>query len=73
MREWTREERYVALDMNDLERLKTLHAQIQKSIWRCDYHVQTVTGLMGDTNGFSYLTAAGICSINGSRMVPYTA
>lgn len=54
MREWTREERYVALDMNDLERLKTLHAQIQKSIWRCDYHVQTVTGLMGDTNGFSY-------------------
>ena len=54
MREWTREERYGALDMKDLGRLEELHKQIQKSIWRCDYHVQTVTGLMGDTNGFSY-------------------
>ncbi len=54
MREWTREERYVALDRNDTEKLRALHDRISQSIWRCSYHVQTVTGLLGDTNGFSY-------------------
>lgn len=54
MKEWTREERYRDLKKEDLPELKTLHDQVRQSRWRCDYHVQTVTGLMGDTNGFSW-------------------
>lgn len=54
MKEWTREERYHLLDKNDEEQLKSMHREIQKSLWREDFHIQTVTGLMNDPNGFSY-------------------
>ena len=54
MKEWTREERYRPLAKEDEPMLKELHESIKKSIWRCQYHVQTVTGLLGDTNGFSW-------------------
>ncbi len=54
MKEWTREERYRPLDKKDVPMLKELHEKIKTSIWRCQYHVQTVTGLLGDTNGFSW-------------------
>ena len=53
MKEWTREERYRELKEEDLDDLQALHETVKKSRWRSAYHVQPVTGLMGDTNGFS--------------------
>lgn len=54
MKEWTKEEKKRILDEKDLPELEKLHEQILKSRWRCDYHVQTVTGLMNDPNGFCW-------------------
>ncbi|MBR2810529.1 MAG: sucrose-6-phosphate hydrolase [Solobacterium sp.] len=54
MKEWTRDERYRELTRDAEADLEQLHSEISRSRWRCDYHVQTVTGLMGDTNGFSW-------------------
>ncbi len=54
MREWTTEERYRLLSREDLPELKALHERILQSRWRGRFHVQTVTGLMNDPNGFSY-------------------
>ncbi len=50
MKEWTREERYRVLKSAD--EVKDLHERIQKSAYRQAYHVQPVTGLSGDPNGF---------------------
>lgn len=54
MEKWTREEKEQILCEKDEKRLSLLHEQIAKSRWRAQYHVQTVTGLMNDPNGFSY-------------------
>lgn len=54
MEQWTKEERYQILSEKDTEKLRTLHDAISKSKYRCDYHIQTVTGLLNDPNGFSY-------------------
>lgn len=53
MQKWTREEKSQILCEQDEKRLSLLHQQIRQSIWRGQYHVQTVTGLMNDPNGFS--------------------
>ena len=50
MKEWTREERYRIL-MDPLE-LRELHAQAAASPYRQTFHIQSVTGLMNDPNGF---------------------
>ena len=50
MKEWTREERYRVL--NDPEEIRALHERNAKSIYRQAYHVQPVTGLSSDPNGF---------------------
>jgi len=52
MKNWTREERYRVL--HDPEELRPLHEQIQKSPYRQLYHVQGVTGLINDPNGYVY-------------------
>ncbi len=54
MKEWTKRELDQILNENDEEQLKQLHDSIEKSSYRCEYHIQTVTGLMNDPNGFSY-------------------
>ncbi len=54
MKQWTSEERYRPFKEADREELKALHEEIAKSKWRTDYHIQTVTGLLNDPNGFSY-------------------
>ena len=51
MREWTREERYRVLQ--DPEEIRGLHERIRKSVYRQTYHVQPVTGLSSDPNGFA--------------------
>ena len=50
MREWTREEKYRYL--KDPQELKDLYDRIVLSDYRQTYHIQAVTGLMNDPNGF---------------------
>lgn len=52
MREWTREERYQVLESP--EQIRDLHERISRSAWRQAYHVQPVTGLSSDPNGFAF-------------------
>lgn len=52
MKEWTTEERYRVLqDKSDIEEL---YHQIKESDYRQAYHVQPITGLSSDPNGFIY-------------------
>lgn len=51
MREWTLAERYRVLKSED--EIKDLHERIQASPYRQAYHVQPVTGLSSDPNGFA--------------------
>ena len=50
MREWTREERYRYL--KDPEELRELYRKNSASAYRQKYHIQAVTGLINDPNGF---------------------
>ncbi len=50
MKEWTREERYRIL-MDPME-LWELHEKAAASPYRQSFHIQSVTGLMNDPNGF---------------------
>ncbi len=50
MREWTKEERYRVL--KDPQELWSMHEEISKSDYRQKFHVQPVTGLLNDPNGF---------------------
>lgn len=52
MREWTREERYRVLRSAD--EIIDLHNSYQSSVYRQKFHVQPVTGLSSDPNGFVY-------------------
>ncbi len=52
MKEWTREERYRVLE--DPEQIRDLYERIRKSRYRQTYHVQPVTGLSSDPNGFAW-------------------
>ena len=51
MKEWTRAESYRAL--TDPEELRAPHARVRQSRYRQTYHVQPVTGLLNDPNGFA--------------------
>ncbi|NME83170.1 sucrose-6-phosphate hydrolase [Clostridium sp. SM-530-WT-3G] len=54
MREWTREERYRnILDATESE-IKELKEQVNRCPYRQKFHIQPVTGLLNDPNGFSY-------------------
>lgn len=50
MRVWTRQERY--RKFQDPSQIKDLHERIKTSIYRQHFHVQPVTGLLNDPNGF---------------------
>lgn len=51
MKEWTREERYRVLQSP--EEIRELHERIRRSVYRQTYHIQPVTGLSSDPNGFA--------------------
>ena len=51
MRQWTTEERYRVLQSPD--EISDLYERISKSVYRQTYHVQPVTGLSSDPNGFT--------------------
>ncbi|MBQ8062637.1 MAG: sucrose-6-phosphate hydrolase [Clostridia bacterium] len=52
MREWTLEERYRPL--KNAEEIRGLHEAVKTSVYRQKYHVQPLTGLACDPNGFAY-------------------
>lgn len=52
MKEWTRDERYRAL--KSPEDVKDIYEHIRKSAYRQTYHIQPVTGLSSDPNGFAF-------------------
>ena len=52
MKQWTQEERYRVLQSP--EEVRDLHARISKSVYRQKYHIQPVTGLSSDPNGFAF-------------------
>ena len=51
MREWTREERYRVLQSPD--EIRDLYDRTRQSVYRQLYHVQPITGLSSDPNGFA--------------------
>ena len=52
MRTWTKEERYRVL--KDPSEIRELHERIIRSDYRQQYHIQPVTGLLNDPNGFVF-------------------
>ena len=52
MKKWTKEERYRVLK-NDGE-IRPMHEQIIRSDYRQHYHIQSITGLLNDPNGFVF-------------------
>lgn len=52
MREWTLEERYRVLE--DPEEIVDLYNSIKDSNYRQNYHIQPITGLLSDPNGFAF-------------------
>lgn len=54
MKEWTKEELSRRLTFEDTSELREMHNHIRSSIWRTQFHIQTVTGLMNDPNGFCF-------------------
>lgn len=50
MKSWTKEERYRVL--NSPNEIRGLHNEIKKSMYRQTYHIQPITGLLNDPNGF---------------------
>ena len=52
MRAWTKEERYRVL--KSAEEIRPLHERTAKSDYRQQYHIQSVTGLLNDPNGFVF-------------------
>ena len=65
MKTWTKEERYRVL--KSAEEVRDLHERIAQSDYRQQYHIQPVTGLLNDPNGFVFHNGSGICFINGVR------
>ena len=51
MKEWTREERYRVLQSPD--EIRELYNRMRLSVYRQRYHVQPITGLSSDPNGFA--------------------
>lgn len=52
MRKWTLEERYQIL--KNKNEIKELYSRVKESPYRQKYHIQPVTGLLSDPNGFVY-------------------
>ncbi|WP_412520508.1 glycoside hydrolase family 32 protein [Staphylococcus simulans] len=52
--EWTREARYRGLASISNDIFEAMKDQVNQSPWRQHYHIQPVTGLLNDPNGFIY-------------------
>lgn len=54
MKTWTDKEKKRTLSIYDHHELRQLHDRIVQSPWREKFHIQPVTGLMNDPNGFCF-------------------
>lgn len=54
MKEWTREDRYTKIEDVPEEELLRLKEKTDVSNYRQSFHIQPVTGLLNDPNGFSF-------------------
>lgn len=54
MYEWTTEQRYASYSTYSKEYLADLRKKQANSRWHLGYHIQPLSGLMNDPNGFSY-------------------
>ena len=52
--EWTKEQRYRKMDDVAEQEIQELVNLVNQCQWRQTFHIQTVTGLLNDPNGFSY-------------------
>ncbi|PTK35443.1 sucrose-6-phosphate hydrolase, partial [Staphylococcus nepalensis] len=52
--EWTREARYRGLASSSNEEFESMSDKVHQSTWRQHFHVQPVSGLLNDPNGFIY-------------------
>ena len=52
VKQWTKEERYRVL--KSAEEIRELHERTILSDYRQHYHIQSVTGLLNDPNGFVF-------------------
>jgi len=52
--EWTKEKRYRKMHDVTEEEIKGLAKLVKQCPWRQSFHVQPVTGLLNDPNGFSF-------------------
>lgn len=71
MKEWTREERYRVLQGAD--DILGLYESIKESDYRQTYHLQPITGLSSDPNGFVYHKGVWHLFTSGARGVLCTA
>ena len=52
--EWSREARYRRIQEATVEELQQLKMSVDACCYRQKFHIQPVTGLLNDPNGFSY-------------------
>ncbi|OMP68356.1 glycoside hydrolase family 32 protein [Domibacillus epiphyticus] len=52
--EWTTKQRYTRIEEVTPQELQALENQVNESPWRQTFHIQPVTGLLNDPNGFSF-------------------
>jgi beta-fructofuranosidase len=52
--EWTKEQRYRKMDDVTEEEIQALANIVNQCPWRQSFHIQPVTGLLNDPNGFAY-------------------
>lgn len=52
--EWTKEQRYRSMEDVTDEEIQGLARLVDKCPWRQTFHIQPVTGLLNDPNGFAY-------------------
>lgn len=68
----TRAQLYRRIDQAEPGELAKLEKQIAACPWRQGYHIQPVTGLLNDPNGFSYYEGYYHLFINGFLSVQNT-
>lgn len=49
-----REQKYRRLEQASPEEISDLRKKVRDSVWRQTYHIQPITGLLNDPNGFAY-------------------
>jgi beta-fructofuranosidase len=52
--EWSREKKYRRIEDASTEEIRELESRVSSCPWRQTFHIQPITGLLNDPNGFSF-------------------